>query len=102
MFIPDSLAPCACERPVFLNGRPVRRVALHDVQFTTQGMALLGLGMLAMAERHGLPVELLRDRMKNNLYAAPPSDSLYFLFQIPELEADMHIEVPGTHWRFVE
>lgn len=102
MFIPDSLTPCACDRLVLLNGRPTRRVALHAVQFTAQGMALIGEGMLDLADRHGLPVEFVRDRMKNTLYAAPPSESLYFLFRLPELDADVHVEIPNTHWRFVE
>lgn len=100
MYIPESLSPCACSREILLNGRRASRVALHTVQFTTRGMALIGLGMLALAERHGLPLELLRDRMKNNLYAAPPCGSLYFLFQVSELDADMHVEIPAAHWRF--
>jgi len=100
MFIPESLSPCACRRDVLLNGRKASRVALHAVQFTARGMALIGLGMQALAQRHGLPLELIRDRMKNNLYAVPPSESLYFLFQVPELDADMHVEIPPAHWRF--
>ena len=101
MYIPNDLAPGACTSRVVLNGSPARRVALHTIQFTVQGMVLIGQGMLALADRHGLPVQLLRDRMKYSLFTVPPSESLYFLFHVPELDADMHVEIPAVHWRFV-
>ncbi|MBI4804830.1 MAG: hypothetical protein HY795_06310 [Desulfovibrio sp.] len=100
MFIPDSLSPCACKRTVTLNGRTAIRVALHTVQFTTQGMAAIGLGMIEMSRTYGIPLGIIRNAMKKNLYSAPPSDSLYFLFHLKELDADMHIEIPPHLWRF--
>lgn len=101
MYIPNDLAPGACTSQVMLNGRPARRVALHTIQFTMQGMILIGQGMQALADRHGLPVQLLRDSMKYNLFTVPPSESVYFLFNVPELDADMHVAIPAAHWRFV-
>ena len=98
MFRPDSFAAGAGERLVFLNGRVARRVGFFEVRFTVAGMRLIGEGILAVAGEFGLPEGLVRLRMKGNLFAVPPSPSLYFLFHLPEIEADMHIEIPPVYW----
>jgi hypothetical protein len=102
MFMHESLSPCACKQEVQLNGRSAKRVGLDQVQFTPQGMRMIGEGVLAVANEYGIPPQLVKERMKGNLFLVPPSQSLYFLFQIPELEADMHLEIPTRYWRFVE
>lgn len=102
MFTHESLSPCACKREVLLNGRPARRVGLDQVQFTPQGMRMIGEGLLTVANEYGIPPQLVKERMKGNLFLAPPSTSLYFLFQLPELEADMHLEIPERYWRFIQ
>lgn len=101
MFQIDSLTPCACKPETTLNGREAIPVGLHQVRFTDQGMRMIGQGILALSREHGLPVRLITERMKRQLFAVPPSHSLYFLFHLPELEADMHVEIPQAHWQFI-
>jgi len=100
MFMHESLCACASEQRVTLNGRQARRLGLDEASLTAQGMRMLGEGMLAVSEEFGLPLPMLKDAMKGNLFLVPPSSSLYFLFRIPELDADMHIEIPAEFWRF--
>jgi hypothetical protein len=99
MFIDESF--CGCGGGVKLNERNASRVLLFDVLFTQQAMILIGLGIKSFSEKHGLPEGIIKQHMKRNLYFVPPSDHLYFLFKIPEIEADMHISIPPCHWQFV-
>lgn len=102
MFMHESLCSCAKGAPVALNGREARRVSLGEVSFTAQGMRMLGQGMIAASLEYGLPMQMLKDAMKGNLFLVPPSSSLYFLFHVQELDADMHIEIPVEFWRFAQ
>ncbi len=86
------------EESVFLNGRPAERVDLFSVRFSLEGMRRIGEAILAVAEAYGLPEGLIRKRMAGRLFKAPPSPSLYFLFHMPEVEADMHVEIPPVYW----
>ncbi len=85
---------------VFLNGRKAFRVKLHMVQFTEDGMRKIGQGILDVAERYGLSPARLKELMQDSLYLAPPNPGLYFLFHIPELDADIHVSLPRKFWRF--
>ncbi len=100
MFMHESLCARGTDHGVLYNGRPAKRLDLGEVRLTAQGMRMLGEGMLAVSAQYGLPLPMLKDAMKGALYLVPPSSSLYFLFQVPELEADMHIEIPAEFWRF--
>ena len=102
MFRPEQYAPGAGvgEESVFLNGRPAHAIRLHSVRFSVDGMRMIGEAILAVAQEYGLPEGLIRRRMAGRLYSVPPSPSLYFLFHMPEIEADMHIEIPPAYWRW--
>jgi hypothetical protein len=102
MFRPEQYAAGAGlgEESVSLNGREAHRLRLFSVRFSADGMRLIGEAILAVSREYGLPVGLIRARMAGNLYSVPPSPSLYFLFQVPEIEADMHIEIPPAYWRW--
>ncbi|MFW5499452.1 MULTISPECIES: hypothetical protein [unclassified Maridesulfovibrio] len=99
MFIPDSMCGCAAE--IKLNNRDAMRVSLFDVQFTPQAMILIGMGIKKLAAKHGLPEGIIKEHMKGNLFIAPPSKNLYFLFRVPELDADMHITIPPCHFELL-
>ncbi|WP_256128251.1 hypothetical protein [Desulfolutivibrio sulfoxidireducens] len=85
---------------VFLNGRKATRLALSEVVFNAEAVRLIGAGILTLSRDFGLPVPIIKKAMAGNLFIVPPSESLYFLFQIDELEADMHVEIPPMYWRF--
>ncbi|WP_052278958.1 hypothetical protein [Solidesulfovibrio magneticus] len=102
MFRPEQYAPGAGvgEESIFLNGRPAKAIRLHSVRFSADGMRMIGEAILAVAQEYGLPEGLIRRRMAGRLYSVPPSPSLYFLFHMAEIEADMHIEIPPAYWRW--
>ncbi len=102
MFRPEQYAPGAGvgEELVYLNGRPANAIRLHSVRFSADGMRMIGEAILAVAQEYGLPEGLIRRRMAGRLFSVPPSPSLYFLFHMPEIEADMHMEIPPTYWRW--
>lgn len=105
MFCPQDLVGVArslAEEEVYLNGRRAFPVRLHMVQFTQEGMSKLGQGIRDVARRYGLSVARVKELMSNALYSAPPNTSLYFLFHIPELDADVHVEIPRKFWRLTD
>ncbi|WP_246298914.1 hypothetical protein [Desulfolutivibrio sulfodismutans] len=85
---------------VYLNGRKATRVGLFDVAFNAEAVRLIGGGILTLSREFGLPIPIIKKAMAGNLFIVPPSESLYFLFQIEELEADLHVEIPPMYWRF--
>ncbi|WP_319778895.1 hypothetical protein [Maridesulfovibrio sp.] len=99
MFIPDSM--CGCSEEVMLNHREALRISLFEVHFKREAMILIGLGIKKLAAMHGLPEGIIKKHMNGNLFIAPPSQHLYFLFHVPEIDADMHIAVPPCHYDFV-
>lgn len=97
----DQSAPARQAGPeVCLNGRKATRVALHEVVFNAEAVRLIGAGILTLSREFGLPVPIIKRAMAGNLFIAPPSESLYLLFSLDELEADMHVEIPPMYWRF--
>ncbi|WP_027720865.1 hypothetical protein [Maridesulfovibrio zosterae] len=99
MFIDESF--CGCGGDVKLNNRKASRVLFFDILFAEEAVILIGLGIKSLAEKHRLPEFLIKQHMKRNLFFVPPSENLYFLFTVPELDADMHITIPPCHWEFV-
>ncbi|NDV25533.1 hypothetical protein [Desulfovibrio sp. JC010] len=99
MFIPDSM--CGYSAEVKLNEREAVKISLFEVQFTQKAMILIGMGIKKLAAKHGLPEGIIKEHMKGNLFIAPPSQHLYFLFHVPEIDADMHIAIPPCHYYFV-
>lgn len=100
MFIDESM--CGCGGNVKLNEREASRISLFDVHFEREAMILIGLGIKKLAAMHGLPEGIIKMHMKGNLFNAPPSKHLYFLFNVPEIDADMHISIPPCHWKLIE
>jgi len=99
MFIPESM--CGCSAETKLNNREAVRISLFEVNFNRKAMILIGMGIKKLAAKHGLPEGIIKEHMKGNLYIAPPSKHLYFLFHVPEIDADMHISIPPNHFDFI-
>ena len=99
MFLDESM--CGQSVEVKLNERKTSRVQLWDIHFTEKAMILIGLGIKDISSKYKIPEGIIKLRMKGNLFFAPPSENLYFLFHVPELDADMHITIPPCHWSFV-
>ncbi|MDQ7830862.1 MAG: hypothetical protein RDU30_03950 [Desulfovibrionaceae bacterium] len=97
----EASAPARQAGPeVYLNGRKATRVGLFEVAFNAEAVRLIGGGILTLSREFGLPIPIIKKAMAGNLFIVPPSESLYFLFQIKELEADLHVEIPSMYWRF--
>ncbi|WP_432737593.1 hypothetical protein [Maridesulfovibrio sp. FT414] len=99
MFLDESM--CGCGGKVQLNQRMARRVSLFEVHFKQEAMVLIGMGIKKLSAMHGLPEGIIKKHMKGNLFTAPPSKHLYFLFHVPEIDADMHIAIPPCHFDFL-
>ncbi|WP_051294788.1 hypothetical protein [Maridesulfovibrio bastinii] len=104
MFCPEDLIGLSSSRKsvVLLNGRQAYHVKLHMVQFSRAGMAKIGQLINDIGYRFGLHESKVKELMKDRLYTVPPNPSLYFLFSIPELEVDVHAEIPRKFWRYTE
>ncbi len=104
MFCPQDLTGLSGSKKVgvYLNGRRAYHVKLHMVQFNQRGMVKIGQLIQDISHYYGLHVSRVKELMKDTLYTVPPNPSLYFLFHIPELEADVHAEVPRAFWRYTE
>lgn len=105
MFCPEDLLGLGGktrETNVYLNGRKAYPVKLHMVQFTEQGMAKIGQGLRAVSNRYAIHLNRMKELMMDNMYIVPPNTSLYFLFNIPELNADIHVEIPHKFWRLTD
>lgn len=87
---------------VFFNNRKAYHVKLHMVQFSHDGMVKIGQFIQDAAQRFGLHPMRIKELMADKMYVAPPNQSLYFLFTIPELEADVHVEIPKTFWQYTD
>ncbi|NJB66365.1 hypothetical protein GGQ74_000005 [Desulfobaculum xiamenense] len=75
-------------------------VQLADVEFTTNAKYTIGLAVKEIAAHCGmLPHELTR-RMRGRMFWQEATEDLMIVFAVPELEADMMIEIPKGHWRF--
>lgn len=105
MFYPEDIVSsgkASTKQDVYLNNRRAFHVRLHMVQFTQQGMIKIGQFIHDCAERTGFPIFRIKELMHDKMYTVPPNPSLYFLFHIPEMDADVHVEIPKTFWRYTE
>lgn len=104
MFCPQDLVGLSGSKKnvVLLNGRRAYHVKLHMVQFSQVGMAKIGQLINDIGFRFGLHESKVKELMKDRLYTVPPNPSLYFLFNIPELDADIHAEIPRKFWRYTD
>jgi hypothetical protein len=87
---------------MFSNIDNATRVQLHMVQFTHEGMLRLGQFIQDAARRLGLPLTRIKESMADTMYVVPPGGRLVFLFSVPELEADVHVELPKKFWRYAD
>lgn len=76
------------------------RVYLDEVSFTREAMYTLGLAVKEVAERVGVfPREIIK-KLKGHMYWDERTENLFIVFPVPEIEADMMVEIPRDHWWF--
>lgn len=81
---------------------PSVKVQLSHIRVTAQAQATLGMAVQEVSREFGLDTSMLIKRLKGEIYWRPETDSLMFVLNCPELEADMFVEIPEGHWSFRE
>lgn len=76
------------------------RVYLNDVSFSQGAMHTIGLAVKEVAEKCGLFPNEVTKRLRGHMYWLEENESLMIVFPVPEIEADMMIEIPEGHWWF--
>lgn len=76
------------------------RVTLQDVQFSKNAQYTIGLAVKEIAERCGLYVGEITKKLRGDMYWQEEDESLVIVFPVPEISADMMIEIPEGHWWF--
>ncbi len=75
-------------------------VTLDDVRFSRGAQLTIGFAVKEIAERCGLfPGDLTR-RLRGRMYWMEGSENLMIVFPVPEVEAEMLVEIPRGHWWF--
>lgn len=75
-------------------------LSLSDVAFTRDAMYTLGLAVKEVASHVGLFPSEITSRMKGRIYWTEGIDILTIIFAVPEIDADMVVEIPKDYWRF--
>lgn len=76
------------------------RVELGDVQFSKNAQYTIGLAVKEIAERCGLYVGEITKRLTGDMFWLEENESLMIVFPVPEIQADMMVEIPAGHWWF--
>jgi len=74
------------------------RLELNEVRFSSQARLTLREATQKIAEYCQLPPEILDKRLDQKLFWLKPSGMLQITIEVPELDADMFIEIPPGHW----
>jgi hypothetical protein len=77
-------------------------LSLSDVSFTRDAMYTLGLAIKEIANYIGVFPNEISSRLDGDLYWTEGIDTLTIVFQVPEIEAEMIIQIPKEHWGFRE
>ena len=76
------------------------RVCLTDVSFSRSAMGTIGLAIKDIAAQCGVFPQDITKHMRGHLYWVEDSENLLIIFPIPEIGADMLVEIPEGHWWF--
>ncbi|WP_029895804.1 hypothetical protein [Desulfohalovibrio reitneri] len=76
------------------------RVELRDVTLSARARATIGDAFLQISRRYGVPYERLKRAVSGRIWVNLERDTLNFRFEVPELEADMLLTIPGEHWDY--
>jgi len=90
----------AAQRALDEKLESAHRVTLGDVRFSQGAMYTIGLAVKEIAEKCGLFTGELTKRLQGHMYWLEGSESLMILFPVPEIQAEMMVEIPQGHWWF--
>ncbi|WP_461211083.1 hypothetical protein [Desulfocurvus sp. DL9XJH121] len=76
------------------------RVYLTEVAFSRSAQCTIGLAVKDIAARCGVFAADIVKAMCGHMYWLEKDESLVIVFPVPQLEADMLVEIPRGHWRF--
>lgn len=75
-------------------------VFLADVEFSPNAKYTIGLAVKEVAAHCAMMPKELTSRMHGKMFWVESTRNLVIIFPVPELEAEMMIEIPKEHWRF--
>ena len=76
------------------------RVTLADVSFSDNAKYTIGLAVKDIASQLGMFDHEITRRLVGEIYWLEESEDLIILFPVPEIGADMLVEIPSGHWWF--
>lgn len=78
------------------------QVLLQDVRFSDNAKCTIGLAVKDIAARCGVFPHDITSRMRGRMYWLEEDESLVIVFPVPDMDADMLVEIPRGHWWFRE
>jgi len=78
------------------------RVTLADVSLSDSAKYTIGLAVKDIASQLGMFDHELIRRLRGEMYWLEKSEDLVIIFPVPEIGADMLVEIPQGHWWFKE
>lgn len=76
------------------------KVYLTDVSFSDNAKYTIGLAVKDIASQLGLFDHEITKRLTGEMYWLEESEDLVIIFAVPEINADMLVEIPRGHWWF--
>lgn len=77
-----------------------RDVTMADVRISVEARMTIGQAMKDIAAIVKMPEADLIRRMQGKMQWREPSGMLTVSFYVPEVDADMYIDIPKEHWEF--
>ncbi len=71
---------------------------LADVSFSQKAQTTLREAVIQIAEYCRVPPDALSQKLDQKLFWLEPSGILVITIEVPEVDADMFIEIPPGHW----
>ena len=75
-------------------------LSLRDIEFSREARLTLGLAVMEIASSLAIEAAQLTRRMPGKVFCLGSTGKLMIEFSVPELEADMFVEIPAEHWHF--
>jgi hypothetical protein len=73
-------------------------IDLAEVSFSEQAQLTMRKAVEHIAEHCDMPPDALSQKLDQKLFWLEPSGILVITIEVPEVDADMFIEIPPGHW----
>lgn len=81
------------------SGQISHRLSPLDVELSPAAKTTVGMAAQEIALQLEMPLDLIKARTMGKMYWLEPSDELMIVISMPEIEADMFVNIPAGHWR---